>query len=215
MYADEDLIPIAALQHHLFCARQCALIHVDGLWAENRLTVEGKVLHERSDAPGHRTRVVGADRVRRVRAMPLISRRLGLVGRADVVEFRAGCAPRPIEHKRGRPKRLEHDRVQVAAQALCLEEMLGLRIDVAELFYHATRHRQAVDIDSALRAQVEAVAVAVREGIERNVIPVFEKQAKCRRCSLLHLCLPSGTGPCRDPAAYLARSVAISASAAT
>lgn len=207
MYADEDLIPISALQHYLFCPRQCAFIHVDGLWAENRLTVEGKALHERVDTPGFRTRGMGDERVRRVRALPLINRRIGLTGKADTVEFSVDCPPKPVEYKRGKPKRLDHDRVQVAAQALCLEEMLGVTIETAEIFYHAVRHREEVPISATLRQKIERLTAEVRATIEQNLVPTAKKQAKCKNCSLLHLCLPAGTGPTRDPARYLRSSL--------
>lgn len=213
MYADEDLIPISALQHHLFCPRQCALIHIDGLWSENRLTAQGKVLHERSDKPGQRARAdTRGDRMRIIFGMPLVHRGLGLTGKADQVELpqRTGGSPRPVEHKRGRPKRLDHDRVQVAAQAMCLEEMFGVEVPEGELFYHAVRRRETVVIDAALRTLVERVTTEVRANIERNHIPIVNKQPKCKSCSLYNLCVPGGTGPGRSPARYLARSLASS-----
>lgn len=236
MYADEDLIPISALQHHLFCPRQCALIHVDHLWAENRLTAEGRLLHERSDTPGRRTRpgsvltagwspperrASPADpprpaRVRTIRALPLVSHGFGLVGKADQVEVPVDAAgrlvgpPRPIEHKRGRPKHLDHDRVQLAAQALCLEEMFAVPVPEGELFYHAVRRRERVVIDDALRSLVERVIAEIRANIAANIVPPAEKQKKCLSCSLLDLCMPGGTGPGRSPSRYLSRALAAS-----
>lgn len=230
MFQDDDLIPISALQHHLFCPRQCALIHIDGLWAENRLTAEGKLLHERSDTPGRRTRRPGVSAapddgsrrksgVRTVRALPLICRRLGLTGKADQVEFTLDTTghfaspPRPVEHKRGKPKRLDHDRVQLAAQAICLEEMFGVTVPEGELFYHAVRRREHVTVDNALRSLVERVIDEIRSNIEANRVPLAEKQKKCQSCSLLNLCMPGGTGPGRSPVLYLTRSLAISTKA--
>lgn len=222
MYADEDLIPISALQHHLFCPRQCALIHVDGLWAENRLTAEGRVLHERSDTPGGRVRgdspgpEAGGGRVRTVRALPLLSRRLGLTGKADQVEIPVDSAgqpsgpPCPVEHKRGRPKQGNHDRVQLAAQAMCLEDMFGTRVPRGELFYHAVRRREHVEIDESLREQVVRTLSEVRENITANRVPIVSRQKKCDRCSLLNLCMPSGTGPDRNPKLYMSRAIAVS-----
>ncbi|MCC7390701.1 MAG: CRISPR-associated protein Cas4 [Phycisphaerales bacterium] len=209
------MIPISALQHHLFCPRQCALIHIDGLWAENRLTAQGRAIHERSDTPGSRTRA-GPERVRTVRALPLLCRGLGLTGKADQVELpvdssgRLIGSPRPVEHKRGRPKRLDHDRVQLAAQALCLEEMFGLPVPVGELFYAQVRRRETVAIDDRLRKLVERVTAEVRDNLLANRVPPAERKPKCRSCSLLHLCMPGGTGPDRDPRRYLARSLASS-----
>lgn len=228
MYDDDALIPISALQHYLFCPRQCALIHIDGLWAENRLTSQGSLLHERVDRPTHRT-VKGAGRrgghtsgmdppagVRVVRAMPLVARVLGLVGKADTVEFdidqagRITGPPRPVEHKRGRPKRINADRVQLCAQAMCLEEMLGLDIPTGALFYHAIRRREAVTLDKALRALTRRTIDAVRDLIERNCTPRVARQRKCGNCSLLNLCLPGGTEPTRSPERYLSRSLTAS-----
>ena len=136
MFTEDDLLPISALQHLLFCERQCALIHVEGLWADNVLTVEGTHMHRRSDEGADEKR----DGVRIVRALPLRSLRLGLAGRADVVEFHRGepgaaWAPFPVEYKRGRAKRERCDQVQLCAQALCLEEMLGVEIPAGALFY--------------------------------------------------------------------------------
>jgi CRISPR-associated exonuclease Cas4 len=224
MYSDEELIPISALQHHLFCPRQCALIHVDGLWAENHLTAHGKMLHERSDRPGSQqrrtpTRSWDAPRSeqqtkRIVRAMPLLSRRLGLTGKADQVEIigPAGDEPaiRPVEHKRGKPKRLDHDRVQLAAQAMCLEEMFGVSIAEGDLFYHAVRRRETVPLTDRLRYTVERVTEEVRRNITENITPRADRKPKCRNCSLFNLCLPDGTAPARDPSRYLARSLGTS-----
>lgn len=223
MYSDEELIPISALQHHLFCPRQCALIHVDGLWAENHLTAHGKVLHERSDTPGSQQRRTPSrtsetprseqQSKRIVRAMPLLSRRLGLTGKADQVEIIGSQDDqqiRPVEHKRGKPKRMDHDRVQLAAQAMCLEEMFGVTIAEGDLFYHAVRRREPVPITDRLRSTVQRVTEEIRRNITLNITPRADRQPKCRNCSLLNLCLPDGTAPARDPSRYLSRSLGIS-----
>src|SRR5438876_1939248 len=151
MFAESDLIPISALQHFVVCPRQCALIHLESVWIENERTAEGRVEHERVDRGGAETRVA----VRRAYGVPLRSLRLGLAGRADVVEFHAmpGGGPEqpfPIEHKRGRPKAGDEDRVQLCAQALCLEEMLRVSVPAGALFYGRTRRRAEVIFDEAL-----------------------------------------------------------------
>ncbi len=151
----DDLLPLSGLQHLVFCERQFALIHVEGLWAENTLTISGRQLHERADLPGQS---LGAA-VRVARALPLRSDRLGLAGKADVVEFHreadvdAGILwrPFPVEYKRGRPKPGGADEVQLCAQAICLEEMLGLEVPRGALFYGSTRRRKAVAFTLALR----------------------------------------------------------------
>jgi len=141
-YTEDDLIPISALQHFVFCERQCALIHIEQAWTENRLTAEGRLLHERVHDQGGESRAG----VRIERGLPLRSLRLGLVGVADVVEFHplseGGWRPFPVEYKRGKPKRNACDEIQVCAQALCLEEMLGVRIPAGALFYGKTHRSQ-------------------------------------------------------------------------
>jgi CRISPR-associated exonuclease Cas4 len=150
MYAESDLIPLSALQHFVVCSRQCALIHLEAVWIENERTAEGRVEHERVDRGGAETRAG----VRRAYGVSVRSLRLGLVGRADVVEFHAMPEggperPFPIEHKRGRPKRGDEDRVQLCAQALCLEEILGVSVPAGALFYGQSRRR--ADVPSTTR----------------------------------------------------------------
>lgn len=243
MYAEDDLLPISALQHLLFCERQCALIHLEGLWAENRLTAEGRRLHEKSHGERAGRRGGGMVETRRgvrvVRAMAIQSLRLGIAGVADVVEFvqdavqpspeiapdplahripvstcqtasnaggRGGTAL-PVEYKRGRPKHLNWDRVQVCAQALCLEEMLGIAVPEAAIFYGAVRRRERITLDGALRAETEAAARRLRQLIADRITPpaVFEK--KCGRCSLVNLCLPRVTTGSRSATNYLRRAL--------
>src|SRR5690606_1842261 len=134
---DEYLIPLSALQHYLYCPRQCALIHLEQQWAENRHTAEGRLLHQRADTPRSEIR----RGVRTVTAMPLLAPELGITGKADVVEFHADSAGErvfPVEYKRGRPKVHRADEVQLCAQALCLEAMLGKRVEAGALFYGQT-----------------------------------------------------------------------------
>lgn len=150
MFAEADLIPISALQHWAFCPRQCGLIHLEGLWAENRLTAEGKVLHDQAHNGAGESR----GRLRIERGLALRSLSLGLTGKADVVEFHReawGWQPFPVEYKRGRPKSHDADRLQLCAQAVCLEEMLQVAVPHGALFYGATRRRQEVDFDERLR----------------------------------------------------------------
>ena len=173
MFSEDDLLPLSALQHLLFCERQCALIHVEGLWAENRLTVEGRHLHERPDRGDTETR----GRIRTARGVALRSLRLGLIGKADVVEFYHNPATGvlvgvlPVEYKRGRPKRDNSDRVQLCAQALCLEEMTRLSIPAGALFYGAPRRRTDVSFDQELRATTEQAARRLHEMIAGGVTP--------------------------------------------
>jgi len=209
---EADLLPLSALQHYLYCPRQCALIHIDGLWAENRLTVEGRHLHERVDSDRDTRR----DDVRTARGLRIRSLRLGIVGRADVVEFRRTGPPRPIEYKHGRPKQIDADRVQLCAQALCIEEMLGATIPEGDLYYGLTHRRERVPLSKTLRARTEATIASVRALVDMGVTPRAEyEKRKCDRCSLKDLCLPNGTAPSRSPSRFLARALEASLAVST
>ncbi len=188
---DDDLVPISALQHFAFCERQCALIHIERTWAENELTAEGRIVHERVDLPG----VSGHGRV--VRSVQLRSDRLGVSGIADVVEFLPPARPAepetpyPIEYKRGRTTERLPDRIQLCAQAMALEEMMGVSVPRGALFYHASRRRVEVVFDAELRSQTESLAAATREMLASGKLPKATLQPKCRRCSLIEACQPA------------------------
>jgi CRISPR-associated exonuclease Cas4 len=236
MFSEDDLLPISALQHLLYCERQCALIHTERLWAENRFTVEGRHLHERADSSKRESR----GGLRSSRSVPLWSFKLGLFGKADVVEFHAACPepaccepiepvegarpevesggrgegvtggpgapsfniqqsafsnvphmPFPVEYKRGKPKSHDADRVQLCAQAMCLEEMLGVAVPAGALFYGRTRRRMDVAFDPAIRDLTRLTARRLHEMLASGQTPpaVYEKK-KCERCSLKTQCLP-------------------------
>lgn len=201
---DADLIALSALQHYLFCPRQCALIHVEQLWAENAATAEGRVAHERVHAAGTEQR----RGVRTVTGMPLRSRRLGVAGIADVVELHPGPAgtwrPVPIEHKRGRPKSHRADEVQLCAQAIALEEMFDMMVPEGSLFYGQPRRRTAVAFDAELRSLTERVAADTRALLDAGSTPRMAYERKrCEACSLLELCRPRTTGAGRSAASWL------------
>lgn len=222
MYIEDDLIPLSALQHLIFCERQAALIHLERLWADNRLTVEGSHLHRKADTgPGE-----SRGDVRIARGVPLRSLRLGIIGKADVVEFHrvdaspavedspqaaelpgSGWSPFPVEYKRGRPKRHQADEVQLCAQAICLEEMLGVVIPAGALFYGQTRRRREVAFDAELRATTERAAHRMHELVRSGTTPRAVREPKCESCSLLHLCVPAAADPARSATQYLERSL--------
>ena len=216
--ADDDrLLPISGLQHLAFCPRQCALIHLDGVWSENFFTAAGRVMHERvhnadSDARGD---------VRTARGLWLRSKRLGLVGVADVVEFRRVDSPfddapsetqtnaterpivavklpkrrgfwrpYPVEYKRGQPKKNNCDAVQLCAQAICLEESLGCAILEGALFYGTTKRRVVVRFDAELRAETTELARRFRALVDSEVVPEPVASPRCPSCSLVDECLP-------------------------
>ena len=186
-FTPDEIIPISALQHMLYCPRQCALIHNERQWAENVFTAEGRVLHERVDG-GRTERRLG---VTTARSVPLQSVRLGLTGVADLVEVRADGEPYPVEYKRGRPKSHRADEVQLCAQAMCLEEMLDTVVPEGALYYGRTRRRRIVVFDADLRGLTESVAErahALLAGGETPA-PVHETR-KCGSCSLFDVCQP-------------------------
>ena len=203
-YSDEDLLPLSGIQHMAFCERQWALIHVEGQWEENVLTVEGKHIHERADQPF--TNETRGD-VRTTRSVPLISRKLGLRGLADVLEYvkvddptnsetiqiegRAGrWKVRPVEYKRGKPKKDDRDSVQICAQAMALEEMLDIHIPDGYLYYNEIRRREKVAFDDILRARVELLANKMHWMIDNKFVPTPMKEKHCLRCSLYEICQP-------------------------
>jgi len=187
MYAEADLLPLSGLQHLVFCERQWALIHVEQQWEENRLTAEGRLLHAKADEGPVETR----HGVRIVRTLPLCSFRLGLAAKADVIEFPLnGDAPVPIEYKRGRPKRDSCDEVQLCAQALCLEEMMGIAIPEGAIFYATTRRRTAVPFTAELRAETERLALRMHALYSARSTPAPILMPRCRSCSLIETCQP-------------------------
>lgn len=202
---EPEPIPLSALQHAVYCLRQAALIHVERLWAENRFTAEGQVLHAAADEPGRR-KVRG---VRRVSALPLASRRLGIAGVADLVEFRregAAEVPYPIEIKRGKPKLHRADEVQLCAQALCLEEMTGTAVPVGALFYAETRRRLEVVFDIELRRLTESTIANLRDiFLSLATPPPTPHKTRCKSCSLLEICRPEAV--VRPAAAWRRRAV--------
>jgi CRISPR-associated exonuclease Cas4 len=213
MYAEDDLLPLSALQHLLFCKRQCALIHIEQAWVENLYTAEGRIMHERVDTGGQASR----GDVRVEYGVPLRSLRLGVTGKADAVEFhretdagqtkRGKWQPFPVEYKRGKPKKDNYDKVQLCAQAICLEEMLDVDIPCGALFYGRTRRRQDVKFDINLRAATENAATELHDLFESGHTPkpVFEK--KCDSCSFISLCLPKALGRNISANRYLLKAI--------
>lgn len=209
MFEEEELLPISALQHLVFCERQWALIHLERLWEENVLTTEGKHLHNRVDSA--ETEVRGSIRI--ARGLPLRSLRLGLSGKADVVEFRqvseasnTECAgvslndaaglwqPNPVEYKRGKPKRDFSDKVQICAQAFCIEEMIKAYVPSGVLYYGTSRKRHEVLFDNELRHKTEALCSHLHELTKKGKTPIAKYGKKCKSCSLLNLCMPKTLG---------------------
>lgn len=209
MYSEDELLMISALQHLLFCPRQCALIHIEQLWSENRLTAEGRILHERVHTASRESR-------RQIRVefdLPIRSFNLGVSGRADVVEFHLRqngvWQPFPVEYKRGRPKRDDSDRVQLCAQAMCLEEMLDVPVPKGALYYGKKQRRQEVALDASLRRKTAETAMALHELLESTVTPPPVYSRRCERCSFIDLCLPRAMGKKRTVQSYINRMVSL------
>ncbi len=209
MYTEDDLLQLSALQHLLFCPRQCGLIHIEQQWVENRFTAEGRLMHERVHSDGRESR----GEIRTVFGVSFRSLALGVVGKADVVEFHLTAKdgvtvidetlaakhqkddsrywqPFPVEYKRGKPKQDSSDLVQLCAQAICLEEMTGLAVPCGALFYGKKRKRQPVEFDAALRTETADAARQLHNLVASGKTPLPVYSPKCDSCSFIDVCLP-------------------------
>ena len=182
----DDAVPISALQHYSYCPRQCALIHLEQTFDENLYTLRGRAVHEQVDSPESRLE----EGVRVERALPLFSRRLNLVGKADVVEFSTDGVPYPVEYKHGPRRPREHDDIQLAAQAICLEEMIGLPVRYGAIYHHSSRRRRQMEITTELRAEVERLVPLIRTMLQSRKLPPAVADNRCRHCSLRDACQP-------------------------
>lgn len=190
MLGDVRQIPLSALQHYVFCPRQCALIHNEQVWSENFLTAQGQQLHQRVDEGLPESR----KGIRYERGVEVSAPSLGLVGKLDLVEVELAtgrCCP--VEYKRGKPKKDHSDLVQLCAQVLCLEEMLHTQIIEGAIWYWQTRHRQSVDLTPALRAETLAVIESTKLLLTSGLTPKANYKKKCDACSLYDLCNPKVT----------------------
>jgi CRISPR-associated exonuclease Cas4 len=184
-WTDTDLVLISALEHWSYCPRQCALIHVEQIWDENLYTLRGRHVHDKVDQPEGELR----EGIRVERAVPLWCDRLGLVGKADVIEFH-GSTPYPVEYKHGPRRRWGHDDLQLCAQALCLEEMTGQPVPRGAVYHHSSRRRREVILGADLRARTEEAVQEVRRLLHQRRLPPAVNDARCQHCSLQTSCLP-------------------------
>ena len=184
-WSDDDLIMVSALEHWSYCHRQCALIHVEQTFDENLYTMRGRRVHEQVDE----VESVTERGVRVERAMPIWSRRLGLIGKADVVEFHA-AVPYPVEYKHGPRRQREHDDLQLCAQAMCLEEMTCQVVPRGAIFHHKSRRRREVLFTLNLRTQVEETVAAIRGLLASKRLPPPVNDRRCEKCSLKEACMP-------------------------
>ena len=214
MYAEDDMLMLSGIQHYMFCPRQWALIHMEQEWDDNRLTVEGHLLHKRVDDPFYRQK--NGDTIT-LRSVHIASKELGLYGVSDAMElvpsedetnwishsqYPGHWLPLPIEYKRGKPKVDERDEVQLAAQVMCLEEMYKIHIDQGALYYGETKHRQTISINEDLRKLTKYCAEEMHKIFASGVLPRVEKRRHCRNCSLHNICIPSSQ-ECTKASFYL------------
>ena len=185
MEASEPIM-ISALEHYSYCPRQCALIHLEQVWDENLYTMRGRDVHENVHAQSSHE-VAG---VRYERALPLWSKRLNLVGKADLVEFH-GEIPYPVEYKSGKHRAGHHEALQLCAQAICLEEMLGVPVEKGALFWSGSRERREIIITEAMHTRVEDVSLAAYEMIATRQVPPPVNDKRCTNCSLRESCIPA------------------------
>lgn len=214
-FKEDDYLQLSGLQHFSYCRRQWALIHIEQQWAENLRTTEGHILHEKAHD--------GSQRESRgdlliTRNLSIHSSTLGISGSCDVVEFyrqaQGICLPGkdglwqpyPVEYKRGAPKVSDADRLQLCAQAMCLEEMLCCDIPEAALFYGETRRRETVTLDEPLRSQVRMMLDEMHDLYRRSHTPKVKPTKGCNACSLKELCLPK-LARMRSVADYLRRNM--------
>lgn len=181
-----DPVPISALQHWAYCPRQCGLIHLEQVFTDNVHTARGKAVHALVDEPGYEMKAG----VRVERSLPLWNDEVGLIGKADVVEFHPDGSVFPVEFKHGPKRKHTHDDLQLAAQAICLESMLGTAVTKGAIYHATSRRRREVEITQELRTLVKYTADAIRTMLANAVLPPPVNDARCEQCSLKESCQP-------------------------
>lgn len=214
MYTEDEMLMLSGIQHYMFCPRQWALIHIEQQWAENRLTTEGQLLHKNVDNPFYRQK--NGDTIT-LRSLHIASKRLGLYGITDAVELIPSDSPEdsithnrypgywkpyPVEYKRGHSKPDERDEVQLAAQAMCLEEMYGINIPYGALYYDEVKHRETIAISDGLRKTTQQCAKQMHDIFKSGIMPKPVKASHCRNCSLKDICMPE-MSDCTQVKTYL------------
>ena len=208
------MLMLSGIQHYMFCPRQWALIHIEQQWADNRLTTEGQLLHKNVDNPFYRQK--NGDTIT-LRSLHIASRQLGLYGITDAVELIPSDSPEdsithnrypgywkpyPVEYKRGHSKPDERDEVQLAAQAMCLEEMYGINIPYGALYYDEVKHRETIAISDGLRRTTQQCAKQMHDIFKSGIMPKPVKASHCRNCSLKDICMPE-MSDCTQVKTYL------------
>lgn len=196
---EEDYLLISGIQHFVYCRRQWALIHIEQLWGENYFTIDGQIKHEKVDQ-GNTKESKGGIRI--LRSLPVVSHKLKIQGKCDVVElipdekgfyfskYNVNYKVYPVEYKRGKSKPDERDIMQLLAQAVCLEEMLDIKIEEGACFYFETRRREKIVFTEEMRKRLSEIVFEMNNYYDRKYTPRVKKAAKCKACSLKDLCLP-------------------------
>lgn len=208
-YNEDEYLPLSALQHIVFCKRQCALIHVEQLWLENKLTAEGRIIHERVDRGDSSEK----GKVRIEYSLPIKSSLLGVTGKADVVEFykqNTKWIPYPVEYKRGKSKKDNCDKVQLCAQAICLEEMTKVKVEKGSLFYGKTKRREDVEFTDSLREETLKAAKELHEMFRQGKTPKPEYSKKCDTCSFIDVCIPKALSSSAKGRGSKAKDISVS-----
>lgn len=183
-------IPLSALQHWAYCPRQCGLIHLEQAFADNVHTARGQAVHHLVDTPGYEIK----SGVCVERALPLWSDQHQLIGKADLVEFHPDGRVYPVEFKHGPKRKWLNDDLQLAAQAMCLQEMLGRPVMQGAIFHASSHRRREVSITPALRELVIQTAEAIRQMLAAGRLPPPVNDARCKECSLQEICQPQALG---------------------
>lgn len=203
MYLEDDMLMLSGIQHYMFCPRQWALIHIEQVWEENKLTAEGKLLHKNVDNPEYRQK--NGERIT-LRRVPIASKELGLYGFSDAIELLPSNDPTtsirhprhpghwipfPIEYKHGHAKINQADEVQLTAQAMCLEEQYQIAIKKGALYYGETHSRITIEINDELREIVKLCTEEMHKMFSNGIIPIARKKKYCNSCSLFNICIPN------------------------
>ncbi len=203
LFSEESYLSIHALNDLLFCERRAALHLLEQIWKHNQYTTEGSIAHRKVDVEGNRK----CGDKRKVTGMWVVSHKLGLIGKADLVELRAGAnaetVPYPVDFKRGKKRRWDNNEAQLCAQALCLEEMMNVPVPCGAIFHIKSGHREEVEFDAELRSKTIRAAERLRELIERRETPLAKYHPKCKGCSLLEWCMPKALRPRATAGKYL------------
>lgn len=215
MYSEDDMLMLSGIQHFRFCPRQWALIHIEQQWEDNRLTIEGQILHKHVDDPFYRQKC--GDYIT-LRAVHIASQELGLYGISDAIELLPSSnekdsirhpqypglwEPVVVEYKHGKPKKNNIDEVQLAAQVMCFEELYSIRIPYGIFFYAEIKHRVRMDITEELRHTVKQCANEMHTIYHKGIIPKAIYKKSCDRCSLKDICMPAMTNKTTTVNTYL------------